>query len=95
MNQLYVIQDSVSGKFGPPFEACTDEEVIRNMSATLNNETVPEYIFRDTAVFCVGCVDTSDGNYHINPYPIPRLTCRGSDFLGGDVIHEKSPCENS
>lgn len=79
MMNLYVMQDRVSGAFGPVFESTNDETVKRDFLNIASNVSIPEYAIFDTIVIHLGSFDQDERNPSIFSAGVPRIVMRGDD----------------
>lgn len=79
MMNLYVIQDRVSGAFGPVFESTNDETLKRDFMNLAANPNIPDYAVSDSVVIHLGSFDQDERNPSICSVGVPRVVFRGDD----------------
>lgn len=75
-----VVGDLVSGAWSDPFVSRNEKEAVRAFGASLDNPNLPDYVRRDSVLYCVGTVTADIGTYHLNPYDTPVCLATGSAF---------------
>lgn len=84
-DQLYLVQDTVSGAFGAPFFARSDEQVRRDFSNMVSAGSVPDYVIRDSTILCFGVFHEDKVNPRFDLYDVPRVVLRGGDVLNAQA----------
>lgn len=77
IQRLYIMQDVVSGAFGSPFLASSDNVVRRDMMRVASDPLVPVQYVRDTIVLCFGFFNGDVTSPRFEMFDVPVTVLRG------------------